>query len=93
MCKSESLIQVFNRLGLCISYNDLERADIAITQKTINLAWPNRVPVPKYITLSPIIPGAMDNFDHEVNTSSGIIGSHGTILGLCQNPGMKDTLE
>ena len=35
----------------------------------------------------------MDNFDHEVNTSSGIIGSHGTILGLCQNPGMKDTLE
>ena len=35
----------------------------------------------------------MDNFDHEVNTLSGIIGSHGTILGLCQNPGMKDTLE
>ena len=35
----------------------------------------------------------MDNFDHEENTLSGIIGSHDTILGLCQNPGMKDTLE
>ena len=35
----------------------------------------------------------MDNFDHEGNTLSGIIGSHDTILELFQNPGMKDTLE
>ena len=32
-----------------------------------------------------LIQGAMDNFDHEENTSSGIGGSHDTILVLFQN--------
>ena len=92
-CKSKSLIQMFNRLGLCISYDDLERVDIAITQEIINLAGPNRVPVPKNINSSSIIHGAMDKFDHEENTLSGIGGSHDTILVLFQKPGMKDTTE
>ena len=80
-CKSKSLIQMFNRLGLCIRYDDLEGSDIAITQE-INFAGTNRVPVSKYINSSPIIHDAMDNFDHEENTLSGIGGSHGTILVL-----------
>ena len=92
-CKSKSLIQVYNRLGLCISYDDLERVDIAITQEIINLAGPNRVPVPKNINSSSIIHGAMDKSDHEENTLSGIGGSHDTILVLFQKPGMKDTTE
>ena len=91
--KSKSLIQRFNRLGLCISYDDLERVDIAITQEIINLAGPNRVPVPKNINSSSIIHGAMDKSDHEENTLSGIGGSHDTILVLFQKPGMKDTTE
>ena len=92
-CKSKSLIQMFNRLGLCISYDDLERVDIAITQEIINLAGPNRVPVPKNINSSSIIHGTMDNFDHEENTLSGIGGSHDTVLLLFQKSGMKDTTE
>ena len=36
-CKSKNLIQIFNRLGLCISYDDLERVDMGITQEIINL--------------------------------------------------------
>ena len=92
-CKSKCLIQMFNRLELCNSYDDLERVDIAITQEIINLAGPNRVPVPKNINSSSIIHGAMDKSDHEENTLSGIGGSHDTILVLFQKPGMKDTTE
>ena len=48
-CKSKCLIQMFNRLGLCISYDNLEQVDIEITQEIINLAGPSRVQVPKNI--------------------------------------------
>ena len=83
-CKSKNLIQIFNRLGLCISYDDLERVDMCQTQQLIDLASPCRVPVPENIDSSSIIHGAMDNFDHEENTLSGIGGSHDTILVLFQ---------
>ena len=63
---------MFNRLGLCISYDDLERVDIAITQEITNLAGPNRVSVPKNTNSSSIIHDAMDTFDHEENTLSVI---------------------
>ena len=84
---------MFNRLGLCIRYDDLEGVDIAFTQEIINFAGTNRVPVSKYINSSPIVHDAMDNIDHEENTLSGIGGSHDTILVLFQKPGMKDTTE
>ena len=54
------------------------------TQQLINLVGPCRVPVPENINCSSIIYGAMDNFDHEENTSSVIGGSHDTILVLFQ---------
>ena len=92
-CESKSFIQTFNRSELCISYDDLERAGIAITQEIINLAGPNRVPVPKNINSSSIIHGAMDNLDHEENTLSEIGGSHDIILVLFRKPGMKNTTE
>ena len=84
---------MFNRLGLCISYDNFKRVDIAITQELNNLAGSNRVPVPKNINSSSIIHGAMDNFDHEENTLSGIGGNHDTTLVLFQKPGMKDITE
>lgn len=92
--KSKLLIDILNRLGLCISYDDLQRVDICITQEIINLAGPNRVPVSESIDSSSIIHGAMDNFDHEENTLSGIGGSHDTILVLFQkNEGTSNTTE
>ena len=83
-CKSKSLIEIFNHLGLCISYDDLERVDISQTQQLINLAGPSRVPVPETIDDTSMVHGAADNFDHEENTESGIGGSHNTILVLFQ---------
>ena len=47
-CKSKNLIQIFNRLGLGISYDKVQQIDIGITQEIIR---PNRVSVPKNITL------------------------------------------
>ena len=51
------------------------------------------MPVPKNINSSSIIHGAMDNFDHEENTLSGIGGSHNTILVLFQKPDMVEIQE
>ena len=87
------MIQIFHRLGLGISYDEVERTDIGITQEVINLTGPNRLPVPKNINSSSIIHGAMDNFDHEENTFSGIGGSHDTILVLFQKPDMVEIQE
>ena len=84
-CKSKKLIQIMNRLGLCISYDDLERIDIGIAKCTIDLAGMNRVPVSLNINPTSIVHGVTDNFDHDENTSSGIGGSHDTILMLFQN--------
>ena len=49
-CKSKNLIQIFNRLGLGISYDEVERIDISITQEIINLTGPNRVRYLKTLT-------------------------------------------
>ena len=66
-------------IGIMLSYDDLERVDMAVTQEIINLAGPNKVPVPKNVNSSSNIYGAVDNFDHEENTISGVAGSHDTI--------------
>ena len=39
-----------------------------------------RVPVPPSVKPGDLIQGAMDNFDHDENTKSGLGGSHDTIL-------------
>ena len=69
-----------NKLRLYKSYDELERIDTGLNTWTIQLAGNNRVPVAK--TISPIIHGAVDDYDNEKGTSSGIIGSHDTILML-----------
>ena len=74
-----------NRYGLCMSYDELERIDIGLTKRTIDMAGDYRVPVAPTILPSKLIHGAMDNFDKEENTSSGIGGSHDVILVLFQN--------
>ena len=85
ICKSKKLIQIMNRLGLCSSYDEMERIDIGLATKIINEAGENRVPVGPSIQPNSVIHGAMDNFDHDENTASGIGGSHDTILMLFQN--------
>ena len=80
VCHSKELIQIFNRMGLCRSFDEVEKLDSALAQRTISRAGINYVPVPPSIQQ-----GAMDNFNREQNTRSRIEGSHDTILMLFQN--------
>ena len=68
-----------------MSYDERERIDIGLVERTIKRVGLYRTPVPQLIEDSVLIHGAMDNFDHEENTKSGIGGSHDTILMLFQN--------
>ena len=83
-CRSKKLINIMNHLGICISY-DMERIDTALANCIITGAGEHRVPVAKSIKSSSVILGAMDNFDHDENSLSGIGGSHNTVLMLFQN--------
>lgn len=84
-CRSKQLIQVLNKLGLCISYQELEKIYVSLARRIINATNGYRVPIPPNILPSLMIHGAMDNFDHIENTPSGKDSSHDTILMLFQN--------
>ena len=59
------MIQAFNRSGLCISYNELERIDCSLANEIVNSCNENKVRLSPTITsASIIIRGAMDNYDH-----------------------------
>ena len=70
-----------NHLGLGTSYDEIERIDTALVQRTVDMAGFHRVPVPPSIVSDNIVHGAMDNFDLNENTDPGIGGSH--ILSSC----------
>ena len=84
-CRSKELITIMNILDLCMSYDELDRIDIGLATQSIESARENRVPVPENIENSIVIHGAMDNFDNEESTQSGIGSSHDTILMFFQN--------
>ena len=85
ICHSKELIQIINRMGLCRSYNEVEWLDSGLAQRTFEKAGVHRVHAPPSIEHGVLIQGAIDNFDHEENTKSGIGGSHDIILMLFQN--------
>lgn len=82
--RSKTLIRVLNHLGLCMSYDELERQDHSLVCRTLKRNEKYRLPLPPVINSSIPIHGAMDNFDHEEDTKSGIGGSHDTVLVLFQ---------
>ena len=90
--RSKILIKIMNKLGICISYDELQRIDFGLAQRIIDTTGSNRTPVPLTIDNPAVIHGAMDNFDHDEGTASGIGGSHDTILILFQNR-QNDTEE
>ena len=78
-----------NHLVLWTSYEEVERIDTVLVQHTIEMASSHHVPVPSSIVPQELVHGAIDNFDHKENASSGMGGSHDTILMLFQD--IKDT--
>ena len=81
LCRSKHLLTISCRLGLCVSYDEIERIDTSIVQRLIALTGPNRVPVPNYLDNETIIHGVTDNFDQKDIKG----GSHDSILMLFQN--------
>ena len=57
------LIDIMNRLGLCISYDTMKRVDSGIAKDIIQSTFPDRCPVSKLINVVDIINGAIDNLD------------------------------
>ena len=84
-CRSKKLIQILHRMGLCMSYDELEEIDVCLAERTIATAGHHCKSVFAIINKNTIIRGAMDNFDHEENKQSGKGGSHDTILMFFQN--------
>ena len=85
VCRSKQLIGIFNRLGISMSYDEVERHNYSLCMRTVEQAGTNHVPVPQSISPNVLVQGAVDNFDHEENTQSGIGGTHDTVMVLFQN--------
>ena len=50
ICRSKQLVEIFNRLGICMSYDEVERQNYSLCMHTVEQAGTNRVPVPQSIT-------------------------------------------
>ena len=82
---SKQLIQILNRLGICMSYDEVERQNCSLSLRTIHMSGNENVPLPPSIVPGNLVQAAIDNFDHEEGTPSRIGGSHDTIMVLFQN--------
>ena len=74
-----------NKLGLSMSYEEMVHVGYALTHRIIKQAGDGRVPVSTSLCSANIIHGAMDNFDDEEDTNSGIKGSNDTVMVIFQN--------
>ena len=45
-CRSKQLMQIFNKLGLCISYDELERIYCSLANEITDSCVENKVPLP-----------------------------------------------
>ena len=92
LSKSRQLIDITNRLNLCISYDSMKRLSTAYAQKLVDDTKPNKCPLSSFIDENNPIQGAMDNFDHTENTADGQSSAHDTVLVIFQNKGFNETL-
>jgi len=97
-CRSATLITSFNRYGLCIRYDEVQRHHNDIDRFIIESSS-DEVPFPSHFGSSQFTIAAFDNFDHDEATLSGIGGSHDTVSVLFQEdngskaekPGISET--
>ena len=78
-------MEIVNKIGLCISYNELQRIDFGLMKRVTSATGSNRVPISLSIDKKTLIHGVMDNFDYNEAISSGIGGTQDAILMLFQN--------
>ena len=72
ICRSKKLIHILNRMRLCMSYDELQKIDVRLAERTIATVGPHRTPVSSILKKKQKTKnkkkkhynGAMDNFDH-----------------------------
>ena len=84
VCRSKTLISSLNKFGLVITYDELMRYHSDMASYVTEISR-NHVPFPSHFNPSEFTIGALDNFDHEEGTLSGIGGSHDTVQILMQD--------
>jgi hypothetical protein len=84
-CRSATLIKSFNRYGLCITYDEIQRYNNDNMTRFIVKSSSDNVPYSSHFGSSQFTIAAFDNFDHEEETLSGIWNSNGTVDVLLQD--------
>lgn len=85
LTKSRELVDAMNRLGTCMSYDSMKRIDTDIAKWIIEVTGENRCPVSDDIKPGYPIQCAVDNFNHQERSMSGISVSNDTVLVIFQN--------
>lgn len=83
-CKSASLITSFNKIGLCVSYDDIRRVRLRLALYTIERGEGN-VPLPSHFDPNQFTVATFNNFDHNEGSLSGLNSSYDTVFVLIQN--------
>lgn len=81
--RSRATIMNLNRLGLSISYDEVERYRVGLATYTARLAE-NLTPLPSHFNPEAFTTVAFDNFDHDTFSISGKEGVHDTVSVVYQ---------
>ena len=84
-CKSREVITSLNKVGVCVSYNEILRARDDLAKYTIARSMDCHIPLPSHFTNDKFTFAAFDNFDHQDQSSaSGKFSNHDTVMTVFQ---------
>ena len=85
VCKSRELITALNRIGTCVSYNEIKRTRSSLAQYALHRWGWVLQPFPCHFVSDSFTIAAFDNFDHCDRLSpSGTESNHDTVMTLFQ---------
>ena len=84
-CKSRELITTLNRIGVCVSYNEVQRCRKNLAHYSCIEGENDGVPITSHFVHENFTIAAFDNFDHaDRSSSSGLMSNHDTVMVLFQ---------
>ena len=84
-CKSRELITSLNRIGACISYNEIQRERKSLAHYTFKREEDWGVPILSHFVKENFTVAALNNFDHtDSSSTSGMLSNHDTVAALFQ---------
>ena len=84
-CKSREVLTSLNKVGVSVSYNEVQRARNDLARFTYFQSKNEGVPIPSHFSKDEFTIGAFDNFNHSDRSSlSGTFSNHDTVMTLFQ---------